>query len=231
MKITIMKIVMKIKGAIKWLYIKHKYGKKCRFVKLAEISIDCQFEGRNYLSGNTCFVNSRLGYASGTGSNCYFKDTKIGKYTCIAGNVRGVYGSHPSSKFVSIHPAFYDISQQIGFTYVDTVLFPTHRWVDESTKTSIEIGNDVWIGEGVRIIEGVRIGDGAIVATGAVVVKDVPPYAVVGGVPAKIIKYRFTPAQIDFLLKTKWWDRDESWLKKNSHLFSDISKYMEEFAE
>ena len=70
------------------------------------------------------------------------------------------------------------------------------------------IGNDVWIGLNATILDGVTIGDGAIVAAGAVVTKDVPPYAVVAGVPAKIIKYRFTESQIDFLLKFRWWEKD-----------------------
>lgn len=68
------------------------------------------------------------------------------------------------------------------------------------------IGNDVWIGTGAIILHGVQIGDGAVIASGAVVTKDVPPYAVVGGVPAKVIKYRFDENTVDRLLKSRWWD-------------------------
>jgi hypothetical protein len=73
-----------------------------------------------------------------------------------------------------------------------------------------EIGNDVWIGDRAFIMAGVRIGDGAVVAAGAVVTKDVPPYAVVGGVPARIIKYRFDQPTVDKLLELKWWRYDIS---------------------
>ena len=71
-----------------------------------------------------------------------------------------------------------------------------------------EIGNDVWIGNGACIMGGIKIGDGAIVATNAVVTKDVPPYAIVGGVPAKVIRYRFDETTIKELLDLKWWEYD-----------------------
>ena len=88
------------------------------------------------------------------------------------------------------------------------------------------IGNDVWIGLNATILDGVTIGDGAIVAAGAVVTKDVPPYAVVGGVPAKIIKYRFTESQIDFLLKFRWWEKDRKWIQQNYKRFQDIESFI-----
>jgi carbonic anhydrase/acetyltransferase-like protein (isoleucine patch superfamily) len=72
------------------------------------------------------------------------------------------------------------------------------------------------------LMEGIMVGNGAIVATGAVVTKDVPPYAIVGGVPAKIIRYRFAPDEIDFLLGLKWWDKDEEWLTAATPYFEDV---------
>lgn len=71
------------------------------------------------------------------------------------------------------------------------------------------------------------ISDGAIVAAGAVVTKDVPPYAIVGGVPAKIIRYRFTEEQIEWLMELKWWDKDEQWIKAHAKHFDDIEHFME----
>ena len=91
----------------------------------------------------------------------------------------------------------------------------------------IKIGNDVWIGEGALIMSGVSIGTGAVIAANSVVVKDVDPYTIVGGNPAKLIKPRFSEDVMKFLLNSKWWDIDQDILKQNQHIvFSeDINRF------
>lgn len=91
------------------------------------------------------------------------------------------------------------------------------------------IKNDVWIGSKATILQGVTVGNGAIVAAGAVVTKDVPAYAVVAGVPARIIKYRFDEDTRNKIEKTKWWDMDEKWINENSELFESIEKFLNYF--
>lgn len=88
-------------------------------------------------------------------------------------------------------------------------------------KEQICIGNDVWIASGVTINRGVKVGDGAIIGAGAVVTKDVPPYAVVVGVPAKILKFRFEQRIINELLEMKWWDWPQEKLNKARSLFEE----------
>ena len=86
-----------------------------------------------------------------------------------------------------------------------------------------KIGNDVWIGEFVTIVGGVNIGDGAVIATKSVVTKDVPPYAIVGGIPAKVIKYRFDEETIGALLQSKWWDLPDDEIGKKLAAFTQTS--------
>lgn len=139
----------------------------------------------------------------------------IGRYCSIGPEVKAGMGFHPSRGFVSTYPAFY-CKNNDGCTksFVNEDLF-------EEIK-DIRIGNDVWIGARAIILDGVTIGNGAIVGAGAVVTKDVPDYAVVGGVPAKLIRYRFEPADIEFLKKLAWWDRDEAWIIEHARDFRDI---------
>lgn len=88
-----------------------------------------------------------------------------------------------------------------------------------NTNRSVIIGNDVWIGYGAKIIEGVTIENGAIVLAGAIVTKDVEAFSIVGGVPAKHIKYRFEENERKLLNEFQWWNKDESWIKDNLDLF------------
>ncbi len=100
---------------------------------------------------------------------------------------------------------------------------------DKERQIVNKIGSDVWIGIDVTLIGGVEIGDGAVVLTKAVVTKDVPPYAIVGGVPARIIGYRYDEETIKFLQNIKWWDMSPEWLKRNANLLCDIEALKEYF--
>jgi virginiamycin A acetyltransferase len=91
--------------------------------------------------------------------------------------------------------------------------------LDSASKGSVIIGNDVWVGAGAIILSGVNIGDGAIVAAGSVVTKDVPPYSIVGGNPAKLIRFRFSEDQIAKLLSISWWNWSEDKIKTNLDSF------------
>ncbi len=125
---------------------------------------------------------------------------KIGKFCSIAENVTFMLGGEHRTDFVT--------------TYPFSALMPSasHIKGHPATKGDITVGNDVWIAQGVRIMSGVTIGDGAVIGAGAVVTKSVPPYAIVGGVPARVIKYRFDKRKIKKLLAMRWWDFDDEML-------------------
>jgi acetyltransferase-like isoleucine patch superfamily enzyme len=101
-----------------------------------------------------------------------------------------------------------------------------------SCKGNIIIENDVWIGAKSTIMSGLKIGNGSVIGACSVVTKDVPPYAIVAGNPAKIVKYRFSEKQIEKLLKIRWWDWDEEKIRANSHLLwsNEIDTFLNKFA-
>jgi acetyltransferase-like isoleucine patch superfamily enzyme len=213
---------------LKWLFTKWKLESKYKKQHLhleymAEVK-DCKFGHYNTIYKFARLRNSELGDYSYVARNSQIYNTTVGKFTCIGPNVSAGMGAHPSEGYVSTHPLFYStLGQAGGLVIVEKNLF------DEFPHT--EIGNDVWIGNNTIIKYGIKIGDGAIIGSGAMVTKDVEPYSIVGGVPAKIIKYRFSQEQIEFLQSFKWWDKDLEWLKKNKHLFQNISEFHKEFSQ
>lgn len=196
----------------------------CRKVRLAP---GVKFRGKNSVGAETYF-DGELGYASYIGANCSIHG-KIGKYCSIGSNVRVICGKHPVDTFVSTHPMFFSTAKQNGYTYVEKQKFEEYDFC-ENSKYPIIIGSDVWVGSNVLIKAGVKVGDGAIIAMGAVVTHDVEPYSIVGGVPAKVLRYRFDSDQIEKLLALKWWDKSEEWIAQNADLFSDIRVFLTECA-
>lgn len=89
----------------------------------------------------------------------------------------------------------------------------------ERTKGNVYIGSDVWIGDDVTILSGVKIGHGCCIGTKSLVTKDLPPYSICGGIPCKVLKYRYIDSIINFLMKLKWWDWTDDKIKKNKKFF------------
>jgi acetyltransferase-like isoleucine patch superfamily enzyme len=166
---------------------------------------------------NTSFVASELGDFSYIAAGTAVTDTTIGKFCSIGPECRIGLADHPTD-MISTHPAFFSTRKQCGITFVDKDYFL-------ETGKKIIIGNDVWIGSRAIIKSGIKIGDGAIIGAGAVVTRNVKPYSIVGGVPAKHIRFRFSETEIKRLQSSKWWDKDFDWFLKNSNKFRDKSLF------
>lgn len=211
-------ITVWLRWLLKWIAYKLKYGgKNLRMEYLCEIN-NCTFSSYNTVYKYARLRESSFGSYSYVGRETQVYSAEVGSFTSIGPQVLIGLGEHPSQGFVSSHPMFYSTIGQSNPVIVDKNLF------DEFPKTYI--GNDVWIGARAVVKTGVTIGDGAIVAAGSVVVKDVEPYSIVGGVPAKHIRYRFSEEQISVLKNSEWWHKDLEWLKANKHLFASVDEFV-----
>ena len=142
--------------------------------------------------------------------------TEIGRFCSIAAHTRINPGNHPLERAALHHFTYRSLSYQLG-PEDDAAFFEWRR------SHKVTLGHDVWIGHGAVILPGVTIGNGAGIGAGAVVSKDVPPFAVVAGVPAKIIRYRFDEAMQEALTRIAWWNWSREQLSAAIPDFRDLS--------
>lgn len=148
----------------------------------------------------------------------------IGSYCSIAANVHIYLGGNHNINWVTTYPLGASLETKTNPFNIESVGHPF-------TKGDVIIGNDVWIADNVTIMSGVTIGDGAVIANNSHIIKDVEPYSLVGGNPAKHIKYRFSQEQIKKLLEIKWWDWEDEKINKFSPvLCNDIEKFLQSFS-
>lgn len=185
-----------------------------------------EFE-KNCAVGNNCQVtNTEVGKYSYITEGARISHAKIGKFCSIGPNLRVGMASHPIKKFVSTSPMFHSKNTNLNVSFVKKNEISTHKYIDKKKLFFIEIENDVWIGANVTIMDGVKIGNGAVIGANSLVTKNIPPYAVAVGMPAKIINYRFNKSEIRKLLNLEWWNRDDKWIKGNVNIFKDIKKLL-----
>jgi acetyltransferase-like isoleucine patch superfamily enzyme len=166
-------------------------------------------------------INCNIGSYTYLGKTSTLSNLKVGSFSSVAQDFVILAGRHPI-EYVSTSPCFYSIHGPTGICFNEINSFKEFKFIDD--KYSCVIGSDVWIGYGVKVLDGLTIGHGAVVAAGSVVTKNVPPYEVWGGVPAKKISSRFDPTTVSYLLELNWWNKPADWLLENSKYFHDINE-------
>ena len=206
-------------------YARSAYAKRCfpgiQFKPLAYATADCEFEVPCRIWEYSRLSSVKMGRHSYCGEGCLIVHATIGRFCSIGNEVIIGTWLHPTH-LVSTFPGFYSSSKHT-----------INLRQDENIKQTADvfIGNDVWIGHRAILFGGITIGDGAIIGAGAIVTKDVAPYAVVAGVPARTLRKRFQQSTVDHLLKLRWWDYDDETLRKYSDLFGDPDAFLDGFAK
>ena len=172
---------------------------------LALVSADSRISKKARIYRFAKILSSSVGDFSYVGPHSWLVKTSVGKFCSIAPNCRIGLAAH-SLNFLSTSPIFTEAKNGTGHSWTKKNFF--------NPSLPVSVGNDVWIGERALILGGVSVGNGAVIGAGAVVTKDVPAYAIVGGVPARLIRYRFPAEKIAAFEKERWWELPESVLRE-----------------
>ncbi len=195
-------------------------NRTCKIAINSNVSLNSTLGNFVTILSNAKIGSSHVDSFSYIGERCEIKYTKIGKFCSVGSNVLTGLAAHPIN-FVSTYPGFYVNNPAVSY-YFGT----THPFIEQK-HTIIE--SDVWVGSNVTILGGVTVGLGAIIAAGAVVTKNVEPYSIVGGVPAKHINFRFDQETISKLISSKWWDLPIEQLKNISKYMNTPAIFLEKF--
>lgn len=207
---------MRIIGYIKG-WFRHLFNSKVS--NLALVFDDCLISPNSAVYLHARLSGVELDDFSYVGKSSIIHNAKIGKFCSISDDcVIGLPGHSLSA--ISTSSLFSGVKNGTKSSWVKKDM--------PHTPVSVNIGNDVWIGYRAMIPVNVSVGDGAVIAAGAVVTKDVPPYAIVAGVPAKVIKYRFPNDVIERLLELKFWNKSNEEIKKNLNLFQKTDIKLED---
>lgn len=185
-----------------------KIKDKCISYKWKAIIVNAQLGKKIFISKNAFISNSVINDFSSVGRNTTIVHTELGKYCSISWNVTIGATQHPFDR-ISTHAFSY--IKRFGFVEEDK------RFVSKTI-----VGNDVWFGANSIVMPNLKIGNGAIIGAGSIVTKNVPDYAIVAGVPAKIIRYRFSEKTIEKLLVLKWWHLSPETIKQNISIWKEI---------
>jgi len=169
------------------------------------------------IEAGSSFVKSSMDRYSSCGYDCTIINCKIGSFASIADNV---------SIGLSSHPMHYISMSTVFLSHRDSVPHKLGNHLTPCIPKITHIGSDVWIGKSAMIKQGVTVGHGAVIGMGAVVTKDVPPYAIVAGNPARVIRYRFDEKTIKLLLAAEWWNLETGQLRILAQSFNDVDSFI-----
>lgn len=197
--------------------IRSQIGSDCQIARCAQVK-ESRMEEASRVGAHVRLRQVLLGRYSYVASGTRLENAEIGGFCSIGPGVLNHLGNHPTRRFVSTSPVFYSPDSPIP-SFVEEETFKGYGG-------TVVIGHDVWIGAEAILMDGVKVGNGAVIAARAVVTRDVPPYAIVGGLPARIIRFRFDDPTIQRLETFQWWNRPIDWIRENVSLFQDIDQFL-----